>query len=70
MNTDEIKEKIESSVSKLFRKDNFLIGYDVSERAITHKLANYIANKFAGYDVDCEYNSNIKNDRGRSSFIS
>ncbi|MHA1749061.1 MAG: hypothetical protein ACTSYF_10535 [Promethearchaeota archaeon] len=29
---------------------------DVSERAITHKLAEYIQEQFPDWNVDCEYN--------------
>jgi hypothetical protein len=35
-----------------------LLRNDVSERAITHKLAEYIQIRFADFNVDCEYNRN------------
>lgn len=33
---------------------------DVSERAITHKLAEYLQDQFPELNVDCEYNRNFE----------
>lgn len=59
------KDKITAALEKLKIQDAFLLENDVSERAITHKLAIYISEQFHEYDVDCEYNSNVQNDRGK-----
>ena len=56
----QIKNVIKTSSQELIDKDFFLLKYDVSERAITHRFAIYLENQlkshFPGYQVDCEYN--------------
>lgn len=56
MTLDEIKQVVEHSLSDLFNKDLILLQNDVSERAITHKLAEYIQKRIPYLHVDCEYN--------------
>lgn len=58
---EEIKEKVIDSIKELYSEDYYIIDNDVSERSITHKLAIYLQNQFTEYDVDCEYNRNMKN---------
>ncbi len=58
MNFDEIKQVIDECLSELLAKDFPLLKNDVSERAITHKLAEYIQIRFPDWNVDCEYNRN------------
>lgn len=53
---DEIKEKIGIALQLFLHKDNQLLEYNVNERAISHKLAEYIQILFPEWDVDCEYN--------------
>lgn len=57
---DEILEKIEASLDKLFEKDSGIIlkEYDLHERSITHRLAIYLEDQFkeTDYIVDVEYN--------------
>jgi hypothetical protein len=53
-----IQARLESAVNKLLRRDIDLLGLDVNERAITHRLAMYLQEEFPGWDVDCEYNRN------------
>jgi hypothetical protein len=55
-NGNDIKQKIETSVLSLINKDSYLLKHDANERAIAHRLALYLEPKFAGWDVDCEYN--------------
>lgn len=59
MNFTEIQKIVEESIEELFTKDKCLIEIDVSERAITHKLAGYIQNRIQHLDVDCEYNRSV-----------
>lgn len=47
---------VESAVKQLIEEQPELLEYDVSERALTHHLANYIAERFPNYHVDVEYN--------------
>ncbi len=58
MTLDEIKQIVDECLNELFAKDFPLLKNDVSERAITHKLAEYIQIRFADWNVDCEYNRN------------
>lgn len=54
-----IECKVKCAVEKLFEKDKLLLEKDVNERSITHKLAEYLQERFWDYDVDCEYNRNL-----------
>lgn len=60
MNEIKIKEIISDCLLELYRNDSALIINDVSERAITHKLAEYIQKRIPAYHVDCEYNRNFE----------
>ena len=55
-----ILDKVEEALNKLYEKDQYLIHSEknnhVSERSITHKLGAYLTPLFEEYDVDCEYN--------------
>ena len=53
---DEVRCKIETALQLLYKHDHFLITNNTSERAITHKLAEYIQGLFPEWHVDCEYN--------------
>lgn len=59
MTNEEIKTKLNSALVALLRDEAYLIQYDVSERAITHKLAEHMQREFSEYKVDCEYNRNF-----------
>ncbi|KPD09241.1 hypothetical protein AM501_05240 [Aneurinibacillus migulanus] len=37
----------------------YLLRFNVSERAIAHRLAVYLENEFPSWNIDCEYNRNI-----------
>ena len=65
MNFQDIKEKLLKSIEKLFSEDLYLIKNDISERAISHKLAAYLAPEFDEFDVDCEYNGYVNADNDR-----
>ena len=56
MKIEEIKKKVEYSMSILREKDQDLLDVDVNERSITHKLGEYLQKQFLEYNVDCEYN--------------
>ena len=53
---DDIARVLDDSIEELLLKDTALLVNDVSERAITHKLAEYLQARLAHYNVDCEYN--------------
>ena len=52
----ELKGKFERCVNQLCIRDSLLLKLDVSERAIAHKLAEYLQCEFPDWNVDCEYN--------------
>ncbi len=56
---------VEGAINFLFEKDAFLLKHNVSERAITHRLALHLTQFFPSYDVDCEYNNDIDAKNGR-----
>ena len=58
MSLDEIKQLIDECLKELNEKDYSLLKNDVSERAITHKLAEHIQIRLSDLNVDCEYNRN------------
>jgi len=51
-----VKEKVEAALRKLRNQDSFLIQANTNERAISHKLAEYLQVEFPMWKVDCEYN--------------
>ena len=52
----EIGKKLRICIEILYKKDLFLIENSVSERSISHKLAEYLQVGFQYWNVDCEYN--------------
>jgi len=53
---DSLRRRIEVALTLFSVFDSYLIYYDLSERAITHKLAEYLQFTFQDWHVDCEYN--------------
>ena len=53
---DEIENIINCCLKKLRGLDKYLLDKKVNERAITHKLAEYLQQHFPEFNVDCEYN--------------
>ena len=55
-NLNDILDKVEEALNKLYEKDQYLIYSEennhVSERSITHKLGVYLTPLFEGYDVN------------------
>lgn len=58
LSRDEIESILNDCIDQLFKNDLSLLVRDVSERAITHKLAEYLQRQIPDLDVDCEYNRN------------
>ena len=56
MKQDEIRQRFECALRNFYRKEALLIKYKVSERALTHKLAEHLQKLFPRHNVDCEYN--------------
>jgi hypothetical protein len=51
-----VAQKVSEAVERLLAHDADLLILDVSERAITGKLAGYLRSLFPEWHVDCEYN--------------
>lgn len=64
-----LKEIIHSCLKDFYKKDFDLICHDVSERAISHKLAEYLQVRFPKYNVDCEYNRNCENGKDKPKYL-
>jgi len=68
MTRETIANKVNAALAKLHIKDVHLLKENLNERCITHKLAEYLRMEFRGYDVDCEYNGNVKLITGEKAF--
>lgn len=66
---DRLENLLNRSIEELFTKDFVLLKNDVSERAITHKLAIYLQDRFPELNVDCEYNRNVERGIGHPKSI-
>jgi len=60
MKRSEIETLIKASLGEFFKNDPDLIVVDANERSISHKLAEYIQDRFPDWNVDCEYNRDMK----------
>jgi hypothetical protein len=49
-------DKLVGAVTELYARERYLLDKDVGERALTHRLAAHLEGRFAGWDVDCDYN--------------
>ncbi|MCE5319271.1 MAG: hypothetical protein LLG04_18145 [Parachlamydia sp.] len=56
----EIKERVYRCLKRVKDNEKDIIQNDISERAITHKLAEYLQIEFQRYHVDVEYNRNYE----------
>jgi hypothetical protein len=54
-----IWKRIELALRELEETDWYLLASDVSERAITHRLALYLQNMLPMWKVDCEWNRSV-----------
>lgn len=67
MEQNQIIELFNSSLNSLYENDLYLLTNDLSEQAISHKLAEHLQNLFSTHNfiVDCEYNGGINNEGNR-----
>jgi hypothetical protein len=58
MTEEEVRAAIDRAMRTLIEKDGEIVGRDVNERTLTHRLAVYLEQDalFNGWYVDCEYN--------------
>src|SRR5580658_4141677 len=57
---ERVERTIRECINELLKNDLCLLQKDMSERAITHKLAEYLQDRIPDLDVDCEYNRNVE----------
>jgi hypothetical protein len=69
MNRSDVSKILQDSMDQLFRNDLHLLRYDVSERSITHKLAEYLQARVPELNVDCEYNRNFPSGPNSPKFL-
>lgn len=62
MNLEETLEKFEKVLNDFCDKEKYLLEHNLSERCISHKLAEYLKEEFADFHVDCEYNKKFNFD--------
>jgi hypothetical protein len=65
MDFEVVMQKLTEALNEVLQRDNHLLRYNLSERAIAHRLAFYLTPSFPDFDVDCEYNGNVDADNGR-----
>ena len=53
---EDLRGRVVTAVSNLYRYDGDLIIRCANERSITHKLAEHMQREFLHWHVDCEYN--------------
>ena len=56
MKADEVRWRLECARARVENEDRHLLMVNVSERCIAARLAMYLREYFADYDVDVEYN--------------
>ena len=47
------------AIKTFFKNDNYLVGNDLHEVSLSHRLAIYLDEIYPNYNVDCEWNRNI-----------
>lgn len=53
-----IRQRVLLAIQCFYVHDRYLIETEIQECAISHRLAVYIEQQFAGWHVDCEFNKN------------
>lgn len=60
MNNSIIKGKIREAIKLFITKDKqALLGVDIYEPTISHRIAVYLEKLFPDFDIDCEYNKTL-----------
>src|ERR1700754_1578451 len=49
-------DKVVGALGEFYARETHLLEKDLGERTLTHRLAVYLESRFAGWDVDCDYN--------------
>ena len=65
---DEIIGIIENVLNEFKKRDGILLEKGIHEQAITHLIGCYLRKKFRGFNVDCEYNRNLDDQKSDPCF--
>jgi hypothetical protein len=49
-------DKLVDALDAFYARETHLLAHDFGERALTHRLAVHVEQRFSGWDVDCDYN--------------
>jgi hypothetical protein len=49
-------DKVVGALAEFYARETHLLDKDLGERTLTHRVAVYLESRFAGWDVDCDYN--------------
>ena len=68
MTIAEYKRIIIRTLEKFLKEDSYLSDVDANERSQTHKIAEYLQQILPGYNVDCEYNRKLRQEKTLNFF--
>lgn len=68
MTIAEYKRIIIRTLEKFLKEDSYLSDVDANERSQTHKIAEYLQQILPEYNVDCEYNRNLRQEKTLNFF--
>ena len=49
-------DRVVDALGEFYSRETHLLEQDLGERTLTHRLAVYLESRFAGWEVDCDYN--------------
>jgi hypothetical protein len=58
-----LNHRIKVGLYLLIKNDGYLLANNLNERTVTHKLAEHYQHLFMRWNVDCEYNRNLGNEK-------
>lgn len=68
MTNTEYKKIIIRTLERFLKEDSYLSDVDANERSQTHKIAEYLQQILPEYNVDCEYNKNLRQEKTLNFF--
>lgn len=68
MTNTEYKKIIIRTLERFLKEDSYLSDVDANERSQTHKIAEYLQQILPGYNVDCEYNRKLRQEKTLNFF--
>jgi hypothetical protein len=52
----DVCQAVIDALTEFLERDRYLLQVDASERSMAHRLGVYLERRFAGWNIDCEYN--------------